>query len=502
MIATLRQRFVTFTAHANGAWRRRVLITVLLATAAIVVAQPRTTHIPPLIVLAIIVTAALTQIVQTDLHLETITFTVCVFDATKTLVVGVYGGDGVWPILCGTLIAGVVLGDRMWDMLMNIANDGISYVCGAFAVAAAAQQLTRWPVMDSMAPLLLLGVWIGVHHTLSYGILAINTAFWKKQPVWAMDMSGLRASASFGIFLAPIGWIGGFLFQEHPSLVVLTIASLVSTQRSFRAISDRVVALRQQASADAEAARAEARRLAQAAAVAEREQYIFSVVHDGNHAAFDVIEPLRRLRAIETPDTEQMELVQAAERAVENLSSYFGDLYDAAQMERGELRLLRDYFQIGAIVADAVDTLRYRYQRSGITLTIVPTEDQLLVHVDGRLLSRVYYNILLNAEKYMRQMLDTHPHCVTITLSGDATTVAVAISDTGPGIAPADLAMLGQRFTRLASSAGTEGAGSGIAFCLGIVTQHGGALHVASPGVGCGATFTIVLPRIHLSDIV
>lgn len=70
---------------------------------------------------------------------------------------------------------------------------------------------------------------------------------------------------------------------------------------------------------------------------------------------------------------------------------------------------------------------------------------------------------------------------------GDA---RIWVSDSGPGIAPADQERIFERFAR---SANGDGAGLGLAIVKTIATAHGGRIELESvPGEG--ATFTIVLP--------
>jgi len=72
--------------------------------------------------------------------------------------------------------------------------------------------------------------------------------------------------------------------------------------------------------------------------------------------------------------------------------------------------------------------------------------------------------------------------------------VVVAVSDTGPGIPPADLDRIFERFYQVDKSrARPGGVGLGLAITREIVTAHGGRVAVASlPGQG--ATFTVHLP--------
>src|SRR5205823_14510144 len=71
----------------------------------------------------------------------------------------------------------------------------------------------------------------------------------------------------------------------------------------------------------------------------------------------------------------------------------------------------------------------------------------------------------------------------------------LAVRDTGPGIPPAEVARIFERFYRLdrARTRRSGGAGLGLAIARWIAEAHGGRIDVEST-VGQGSTFTVVLP--------
>jgi two-component system phosphate regulon sensor histidine kinase PhoR len=73
--------------------------------------------------------------------------------------------------------------------------------------------------------------------------------------------------------------------------------------------------------------------------------------------------------------------------------------------------------------------------------------------------------------------------------------VAIEVGDTGPGIPPADLPRIFERFYRGDRARAGSGTGLGLAIAKHVVEAHGGTLTVTSPGrPGQGAVFRLTLP--------
>jgi signal transduction histidine kinase len=74
--------------------------------------------------------------------------------------------------------------------------------------------------------------------------------------------------------------------------------------------------------------------------------------------------------------------------------------------------------------------------------------------------------------------------------------VTVLVTDTGPGVPPADRERIFDRLVQLdeARTADGGGAGLGLAIARGIARAHGGDLRCVDPPDGTGAAFALTLP--------
>ena len=121
-------------------------------------------------------------------------------------------------------------------------------------------------------------------------------------------------------------------------------------------------------------------------------------------------------------------------------------------------------------------------------------EDDALVLGDETMLRRLIDILLDNAFQYTPS-----PGTVFLSLKQREDTIAIAVQDSGVGIAKEEQGKIFERFYRVdqARSRGRGGTGLGLAIAHWIVTQHHGSIRVESlPGQG--ATFRVELPKIAL----
>lgn len=164
------------------------------------------------------------------------------------------------------------------------------------------------------------------------------------------------------------------------------------------------------------------------------------------------------------------------------------DMLVLARADAGGYRLTRLLLYVDEIVAECVRAVSVVAAVRNIQL-VTALQPDLSISADDELLRRLVMNLLDNAVQYTPV-----GGSVSVAVSSDAGSVTIAVSDTGPGIAPGDRARVFERFVRLDPVRSTSsGAGLGLPIARWIAEQHEGTLTVDQNEVG-GCVFVVRLP--------
>jgi signal transduction histidine kinase len=154
----------------------------------------------------------------------------------------------------------------------------------------------------------------------------------------------------------------------------------------------------------------------------------------------------------------------------------------------------RTLLELAPLVADciAITLLRHHLHPESIQLEPVPGNVRLHVRAVPEDLRTAVLNLLDNAVKYSPN--GVHVHC-TLSIYR-YTNVALAVTDTGVGIASNQLKRIFKRFYRVPgrNAVRIKGTGLGLFLVRAIARQHGGSISADSPGPNQGATITLTLP--------
>ncbi|TDC21226.1 HAMP domain-containing histidine kinase [Streptomyces sp. 8K308] len=173
---------------------------------------------------------------------------------------------------------------------------------------------------------------------------------------------------------------------------------------------------------------------------------------------------------------------------VERLSDMVGDLFELSRIQAGALALAPSRLSVYDLISDAIAGADPLARESGVRLTDAGVE-RVPVEVDGREMTRVLANLLVNA---IRHTPADGTVAVAATRDGHGS-VVLSVTDGCGGIATDELPRVfdtGWRGTDARTPPG--GAGLGLAIVRGIVEAHAGRAEVRNVPGGC--RFEVTLP--------
>ncbi|RKH60042.1 PAS domain-containing sensor histidine kinase, partial [Corallococcus interemptor] len=212
--------------------------------------------------------------------------------------------------------------------------------------------------------------------------------------------------------------------------------------------------------------------------------------HDlGNplHALQLLLSKVQRAQAAGRDQDVRQGLVAARGQA-QRLGQLLHNLLDLSRLSSGKRLLDAAPMDLGELAREVVERFAEAAAEAGCDLKL-EVEDGQVGQWDRVRLDRVVTNLLSNALKFGRG------HPVTVSVSAlDGEHSRLRVRDEGVGIPQEAQRRVFERFERERAARTQAGYGLGLYIARQLVEAHGGVIHVES-APGCGATFTVDLPR-------
>lgn len=353
-------------------------------------------------------------------------------------------------------------------------------VCGVAAVVAALVPLRVEATRTTPALALvmvvvavaLLGGASGAVVTAFVAAVAFNLAF--IPPYWTFEVDVVEDIVALAVFTAVAVVVGTLVAREARQR-----RAAEEHGAELQTLNDRFATV----AAERERLAAEATRLAVLEQVDEaRAALLRSVSHD-------LRTPLSTIRAVtsdlragaEYDDETRDELLDLVVDEAERLDRIVANLLSMSRIEAGAFQPRRQAVAlddlIGASVARLASVLRHQ------KVSVDVPDGLPLADADFSQLDQVVSNLLENAARH-----SPVPSTISVGASAQNGMLAVAVEDEGPGVPPADRALVFQPFWH---GSGASTSGLGLSICLAIVSAHGGAIRVEDGAVGARFVFTV-----------
>lgn len=191
---------------------------------------------------------------------------------------------------------------------------------------------------------------------------------------------------------------------------------------------------------------------------------------------------------------ERQDLLASIEEEAGRLTRFVVNLLDMSRIESGAMLIRRDFLDVADIVRTSVDRARKAFP--GVALETSLAKDLPFIKGDANLLEQVLFNLLDNAQKYGGE------EGAIVHARRDGNDVVISVTDEGPGIKPADLPRIFEKFYRGGRADGRKaGTGLGLSIAKGLIEGMGGRIEAQSPAIKRrGTRIVLRFPAVEPQD--
>ena len=217
-------------------------------------------------------------------------------------------------------------------------------------------------------------------------------------------------------------------------------------------------------------------------------EFVHTVSHDLRSPLTAILGYVDLLERVGPVNDQQAEFIRRVQNSVQNITALVNDLLELGRIEAG-FDTQKEVVPLEGILRYTLETLGLQISEKKLNLHLNLPENIPQMRGNPIRLRQMLDNLIGNAIKYTSKGGD-----VTIEMEAQPDEVIFRITDTGPGIPPADQPHIFEKFYRASNvPKGVGGSGLGLAIVKSIVDNHQGRIWVDSL-LGHGSSFTVVLP--------
>jgi two-component system sensor histidine kinase BarA len=171
----------------------------------------------------------------------------------------------------------------------------------------------------------------------------------------------------------------------------------------------------------------------------------------------------------------------------QQLMAQINDVLDLGKLEAGKMRVHPQPLAVSELIENAAAQVRPHADKKNLELVVLVTPGLPMIRQDAVKLRQILGNLLSNAVKFTPE-----GGKVTMTASIADGKLVITVTDTGVGIAPAELDTIFEKFRQSANPLTREqgGTGLGLSIVRELANLLGGDIAVRST-LGLGSTFTV-----------
>jgi signal transduction histidine kinase len=204
-----------------------------------------------------------------------------------------------------------------------------------------------------------------------------------------------------------------------------------------------------------------------------------NIAHDLRTPLTSVRARLERSRRLVGPDTAAGVLITESITGIDRALSLVSALLRVAEIRNVRRDKAFTQFDLGTVLSETAETFRPLADEKGLEFRC-PPPGTVTIFGDRDVLVEAVVNLVDNAVKFT-----TPPGAVGLFLEGTEAQPVVRVSDTGPGIAPADRGAVFRKFFRTDASRTKPGSGLGLGLVAEILALHRFGVTIGDERPGC-----------------
>jgi cell cycle sensor histidine kinase DivJ len=201
-------------------------------------------------------------------------------------------------------------------------------------------------------------------------------------------------------------------------------------------------------------------------------------------------EMLMNQELLKLDDAHRQDYAKLIHESGQHLLAVVNGILDVSKIETGNFEIMPEQFPPAPVLRTCCDILALKAREAGVDLIArLPGELPEIV-ADKRAVKQILFNLLSNAVKFTDR-----GGRIVLTARQEEKSLVMTVEDTGVGIAPEDLARVGDPFFQARGSYARpyDGTGLGLSIVKGLLALHGGDIDIHSR-VGEGTRITVRLP--------